>query len=274
MRDAPTRTADRGYPTTVQIVPGPRQVLREALMLTELPRGLVALGRIWGLPGVRVAHQRLDGNVTDDAPPPLLDPNGRDQPVDAGYGPMLHRVFRARVTAPRLEPRALIAVLAADMNQAMVPGVARFDRMGSDGHALAVGDEFVVRMPGPWDGPVRVVDRTDDPQRSSFRLATLTGHLEAGQIEFAATAVPDGLEFTISTWARAGDLLADLVYNRLHVAREIQFQLWVHCCVRAATLAGGISPSGVEVTTRSLTWPDEAASRAAEDSSEDSAASA
>ncbi len=242
-------------------------------MLTMLPRGLVALGRIWGLPGVRVTHRRLDGNPADDAPPPLLDANGRDQPVDAGYGPMLHRVFRARVTSPRLEPRALIAVLAADMNQAMVPGVARFDRMGSDGHALAVGDEFVVRMPGPWDGPVRVVDRTDAPQRSSFRLATLDGHLEAGQIEFAATAVPDGLEFTITTWARAGDLLADVVYNRIGVAREIQFQLWVHCCVAAATLAGGISPDGVDVTTRSLTWSDEVAAETSEISG-DSAASA
>jgi uncharacterized protein (UPF0548 family) len=260
----------------VQIVPGPRQVVREALMLTELPRGLVALGRIWGLPGVRVTHQRLDGNAADDAPPPLLDANGRDQPVDAGYGPMLHRIFRAEVTSPRLEPRALIAVLAADMNQAMVPGVARFDRIGDAGRALAVGDEFVVRMPGPWDGPVRVVDRTDGPGRSSFRLATLTGHLEAGQIEFAATAVPDGLEFTITTWARAGDLLADLVYNRIGVAREIQFQLWVHCCVRAAMLAGGISPAGVDVTTRSLTWSAEVAADAAGNpgGTEDSEASA
>jgi hypothetical protein len=102
--------------------------------------------------------------------------------------------------------------------------------------------------------------------RSSFRLATLTGHLEAGQIEFAATTVPDGLEFTISTWARAGDLLADVVYNRIGVAREIQFQLWVHCCVRAAMLAGGISPDGVDVTTRSLTWSDEVAAQASEDS--------
>lgn len=40
------------------------------------------------------------------------------------------------------------------------------------------GDEFVVRMPGPWDGPVRVVRRDE----SSFRLATLDGHLEAGEI--------------------------------------------------------------------------------------------
>ena len=145
------------------------------------------------------------------------------------------------------------------MNQAMLPGIARFDRLGDGGRALAVGDEFVVRMPGPWDGPVRVVDRVDDPEHSSFRLATLAGHLEAGQIEFAAVAVPDGLEFTVRTWARAGDLLADLMYNRLGVAREIQFQLWVHCCVRAAALAGGTAPDGVEATTRSLDWSDELA---------------
>ncbi len=35
-------------------------------------------------------------------------------------------------------------------------------------------------MPGPWDGPVLVVDQTP----TSFRFATLKGHLEAGQIEF------------------------------------------------------------------------------------------
>ncbi len=233
-------------------------------MLTDLPRGLVALGRIWGLPGVRVTHQRLDGDPAEDAPPPLAHPSRRDQPVDDGWGPMLHRIFRARVPSPRLTPRALVAVLAADMNQGMVPGIARFDRVHDNGRALAPGDEMVVRMPGPWDGPVRVVDRTDVPGRSSFRLATLAGHLEAGQIEFAATAVPDGLEFTITTWARAGDLLADLVYNRVLVAREIQFQLWVHCCVRAAELAGGISSDGVDVTTRSLTWSDDAAAQTAE----------
>lgn len=241
-------------PARVQLVPGPRQVLREAAMLTALPRGLVALGRIRGLPGVRVTHRQLQGDPAGDAPPPLPDRLRRDQPVDAGHGPLLHRTFAVRAVAPRLGPSALIAVLAADVNQAMVPGVARFDPVEPTGAALAVGDELVVRMPGPWDGPVRVVDRTDGAERSSFRLATLAGHLEAGQIEFAARRCPDGLVFTVSTWARAGDLLADVMYNRLGVAREIQFQLWVHCCVAAARLSEGTVDDGVEVTTRTLPW--------------------
>jgi uncharacterized protein (UPF0548 family) len=238
-------------------------------MLTALPRGLVALGRIWGLPGTRVTHRRLEGDPVRDAPPLLPDHLRRDQPADAGHGPLLHRRFAVRVVAPRLGPQALVAVLAADMNQAMVSGVARFDPVTHTGRALAAGDELVVRMPGPWDGPVRVVDRTDDPERSSFRLATLAGHLEAGQIEFAATEAPDGLVFTVTTWARAGDLLADLMYNRLGVAREIQFQLWVHCCVAAADLAGGSVPDGVEVTTRSLPWSEALAGTAVGKSSGD-----
>ncbi|MCD2192347.1 DUF1990 domain-containing protein [Actinomycetospora endophytica] len=238
-------------------------------MLTGLPRGLVALGRIWALPGVGVAHRRVAGDPARDAPPPLPDVVRRDQPAHAGHGPLLHRTFAVRVTDPRLGPRALVAVLAADMNRAMVPGVARFDPVTSTGRALAVDDELVVRMPGPWDGPVRVVDRTDEPGRSSFRLATLAGHLEAGQIEFAATTSPDGLIFTVTTWARAGDRCADLMYNRLGVAREIQFQLWVHCCVAAADVAGGSVPDGVEVTTRSLTWSDALAEQSAGKSAAD-----
>ena len=68
-------------------------------------------------------------------------------------------------------------------------------------------------MPGPWDGPVRVVAATP----TSFRLATLDGHLEAGQIELPAPATEDGepLEFAIESWARAGDRLSHLLYNRL-----------------------------------------------------------
>lgn len=234
-------------------------------MLTSAPRGLLALGRIWGLPGIRVEHLEEPGDPETDAPPPLPSPGPRDQTLADGHGPMLHRVFTVHVPDARLGPRELIAVLVADMNAAMIPGVARFDRVTGDGHALAVDDEFVVRMPGPWDGPVRVVDRSDVVRRSSFRLATLAGHVEAGQIEFAAEGAGDEpggeptLQFTITTWARTGDVLADLMYNRLRVAKNIQFQLWTHCCVRAAELAGGRPEGGVEVVTRTVPWSDELA---------------
>jgi hypothetical protein len=129
--------------------------------------------------------------------------------------------------------------------------MAVFRRTGGGGGRLETGDEFVVRMPGPWDGPVRVVRREPD----SFRLATLAGHLEAGEIEFRAAGDGDALSFEIESWARAGDRLAALLYNKLRLAKEIQLNMWSHFCVRVAALAGGRPQGGVTIRTRWVPWP-------------------
>jgi Domain of unknown function (DUF1990) len=75
--------------------------------------------------------------------------------------------------------------------------------------------------------------------RHAGRLATLDGHLEAGEIEFRASSAGGALRFEIESWARAGDRLADLLYNKLRLAKEIQLNMWSHFCVRTAALAGG-----------------------------------
>ena len=92
---------------------------------------------------------------------------------------------------------------------------ASFQKLSGKDDTMAKGDEFVVRMPGPWDGPVRVVDVTS----SSFRLATLEGHLEAGQIEFRARDDGEHVVFEIESWARSGDRLSDLLYDRLRMSK-------------------------------------------------------
>jgi hypothetical protein len=98
------------------------------------------------------------------------------------------------------------------------------ERSRGEPGALREGDEFVVRMPGPWDGPVRVVHRSE----ASFRLATLAGHQEAGEIEFRAGRDGDALRFEIESWARAGDRLSALLYNKVRLAKEIQLNMWSH----------------------------------------------
>jgi len=105
-------------------------------------------------------------------------------------------------------------------------------------------------MPGPWDGPVRVVRR----DASSFRLATLDGHLEAGEIEFRAGTDGDGLHFEIESWARAGDRLSNLLYNNLRLAKEIQLNMWSHFCIRAASMSGGRPQGGIVIQTRWVRW--------------------
>jgi len=60
------------------------------------------------------------------------------------------------------------------------------------------------------------------------------------------------LTVEVEAWSRAGDRLADLLYSRLRLAKEIQLNMWVHFCLRAAGIAGGHPRGGVTIDTRSL----------------------
>ncbi|HMI69196.1 MAG TPA: hypothetical protein VK510_04310, partial [Solirubrobacteraceae bacterium] len=124
------------------------------------------------------------GELPADGPPDLPANVSADevQHPEAGAGPLFHRIYRARIRDARLGPDELMAAMSADLDRVAPSEFASFNKVLGEEGGLAVGDEYVVRMPGPWDGPVRVVERTP----RSFRLVTLDGHLEAGQIVFAA----------------------------------------------------------------------------------------
>ena len=192
------------------------------------------------------------GTRAADLPDLAYDTSGfasRHQPLDAGVGPMLHRSYAVRIAGSDMSPSALIDLVSARLNQAS-PEMAVFRKTRGARDSLRQGDEFVVRMPGPWDGPVRVVRR----EENSFRLATLDGHLEAGEIEFRAEPDGDVLRFEIESGARAGDRLSALLYNRLRLAKEIQLNMWSHFSVRAAALAGGRPQGGITIRTRWVPW--------------------
>ena len=132
-------------------------------------------------------HRReLPGSGAHDAPPPIPTGTAGDdlQLVEDGVGPLFHRRYQARIAGSRITPDEVMTRVRADVNRFVPRTFARFTKVLGDGGPIEVGDEYVVRMPGPWDGPVRVVDVTP----TSFRLATMTTHLEAGQIEFRAAA--------------------------------------------------------------------------------------
>jgi hypothetical protein len=181
------------------------------------------------------------------APPPL--PAGVDRaelqtPLD-GAGPYFHRHFRTRIRDTDLTPEALVERLAPDLNQVAPNEFAHFQKVHGEEGDLRVGDEYYVRMPGPWDGPVRVVERTP----RSWRFATLAGHLEAGQIRFEAAR--DGLlEFRIETWTRSGDRLSNLLYHHLRMSKEIQLHMWTSVLERVAKLSGGRMTGGIEIRTQ------------------------
>ncbi len=168
------------------------------------------------------------------------------QGYEKGSGPLFHRRYRIHIRNSRLAPEELMGQVQADPNQVSPTKFARFQRVEGDEGRLRVGDEFVVRMPGPWDGPVRVIE----VEPRSFRLATLAGHLEAGQIEFRADGDEDGdLVFEIESWARSSGPMVNLLYHRLRMAKEVQAHMWISFLERVCELAGGRMTGGVEMRT-------------------------
>jgi hypothetical protein len=192
-------------------------------------------------------RSEVPGELRLDGPPRLPEGALREevQYPSAGAGPLFHRVYCAQIRESRMGPEELVACIMADPDRVAPSEFASFMKVVGEPGTMVVGDEYVVRMPGPWDGPVRVVERTP----SSFRFVTLEGHLEAGQIHFSA-ARGELLEFRIESWARAGDRLSNLLYQHLRMSKEIQLHMWTSVLERVAELAGGRLTGGIEIRTR------------------------
>ena len=163
-----------------------------------------------------------------------------------GAGPLFHRLYRARIRDPEISPESLMARLQQDPDRGAPTEFATFKKSKGDEGCMRPGDEYVVRMPGPWDGPVRVLEVTP----RSFRLMTLEGHLEAGQIAFRVEGGGDRIVFEIESWARSGDRLSDLLYDRLRMSKEIQLHMWTSFLERVIRLSGGTRESPLLIETR------------------------
>ncbi|MBA3583230.1 MAG: DUF1990 family protein, partial [Gemmatimonadetes bacterium] len=194
-----------------------------------------------------VHRWELSGSASVDAAPEL--PEGVDlselQRTSDGAGPLVHRLYRARIVGSSLTPERLLRRMTDDLDAVAPSEFASFQKV-QGGRRLEVGDEYTVRMPGPYDGPVRVIAAAP----TSFRLATLEGHLEAGQIEFRIGSDHRSLEFTIESWARSGDRFSDLLFTRLRLAKEVQLHMWTSVLARVVELSGGRIEGGMVITTR------------------------
>lgn len=196
-------------------------------------------------------HRReLEGDLEQDGPPEYPPALSRDglQEAAQGAGPLFHRIYSARIRDSALDAKELLERVAEHPNRASPSEFASFHKLeGAEGQ-MDVGDEYVVRMAGPWDGPVRVAVSAED----RFRLATLDGHLEAGQIEFRAFDRDGEITFEIESWARSKDRLTDLLYDRLRMSKEVQLHMWVSTLEHIVDLSGGTLTGGLSILTRKV----------------------
>lgn len=188
------------------------------------------------------------GDAEADAPPDLPDGVSRAgvQAPEDGAGPLFHRRYRTRIREGSLSAEELLARVAADPDCAAPTEFASFVKLRGEPGDMRVGDEYLVRMAGPWDGPVRVVERTP----TCFRLATLEGHLEAGQIRFSAWPQDGMVVFEIESWARSAGPVVHLLYDRLRMAKEVQLHMWTSMLQRIAEVAEGRVTEGIDIHTR------------------------
>lgn len=185
----------------------------------------------------------MEASVEPPSVPPDFDGDEVQRPED-GSGPLFHRRYQVTIAEAGLTGVEVMAKIQADPNLVAPTEFACFERIrGKDG-AMWINDEYIVHIPGPWNGPVRIAEVAED----SFRLVTLRGHLEAGQIEFRVLE-DDDLVFQIESWARSGDVFSSLLYDRLRMAKEIQLHMWTSTLEQVVSLSGGSRRGPLSIET-------------------------
>ncbi len=209
--------------------------------------GLTAWDYMWRSTPMHRSESTCPEALENDALALPADVDGEDvQGPDRGYGPLFHRRYRTLISGAKCSSRELMAEVQSDPNRP-APTFARFQKVLGRSGTMRVGDEFVVRMPGPWDGPVRVVEVGAE----SFRLVTLHGHLEAGEIWFRCREAGAGeLEFEIESWARSSSRVTHVLYHNLRMSKEVQAHMWISFLEGVVDVAQGRMRGGVSIDTQ------------------------
>ena len=179
----------------------------------------------------------------------MSDHSDAEQPASTGSGPWLERRYYIDVVRPHLTPVQLMARVQADLPSFSPELLADFTKDGgAPGESLRVGDEFSIKILGPWNGRVRVTSA----DAAGFEFITLEGHPEAGRIQFGAHWLdgrPDALRFEIHSRARSRDGVVAFAYDTIGGGLLIQEATWVEFCRRAAAMCGGQALADVVVET-------------------------
>jgi len=211
----------------------------------RLWRGVHALSSV--LFATATVHILTAGTDTDDM-----------QGFEDGHGPLMHRCYVGRAREAELTAGELIRRFGDDPNRGAPGALCRFVKLEGEEGKLRLGDEFTIRMPGPWDGPVRTVE----VQAASFTFVTLDGHLEAGCIRFSAYELDQRcLEIRIEAWARGGDRISNLLFDRVPVNKEVQLHMWASVLERLIGMSGGRRNGPLDISTRRVDEADLARAR-------------
>ncbi|MBC6988105.1 DUF1990 family protein [Hymenobacter sp. BT491] len=171
-----------------------------------------------------------------------------EQPAHEGSGALFERRYYVDIEHPTQSADALIEAIKCDVEHFSPDLLADFKKVKGEAHLIKEGDEFSIKILGPWNGLVRV----DKVENMGFEFVTLEGHPEAGRIRFSLRHLPnqpDTLRFEIHSWARSRDGLVSFAYDTLGIGRRVQEKTWCTFCERVAEASGGKVLAPVHIET-------------------------
>jgi hypothetical protein len=172
------------------------------------------------------------------APPEILlaQTDSKLQLEGDGFGKLLGRVYEVRFKTS-MTPEQLMQQVKRNLASLGPEEIANFEKSKGIPWRMSLGDEYHIRLLGPWNGQVRVIEVGED----CFSFVTLEGHPEAGRIRFHAGYESDQqvVLFSVMSWARARDALIDVSYDKLGIAKNLQATTWRTFLNRVVELAEG-----------------------------------
>lgn len=210
------------------------------------------VGWLVGAPLAAVRYLLVTRHVVDEQ---ACESAGRDAAGDdlpallrdcgQGHGALVRRRFSMRIVEPAISAEQLATIISSDPNLASPWEVLRWELPSGEPRRLRPGDEVLIRMAGPWNGPLRVVER----ESHRLRLRTLPGHALVGELELRVTEDERGMLAEIELWERPGSRVLAVLRDRIGVTTRMQTHTWTEFLQRTRAISGGRSEGSVRIRT-------------------------
>jgi hypothetical protein len=176
----------------------------------------------------------------------------RRSPIDRVPAPaewatceLVHRRLWVECDRPRLSATRLLDIIAADPNVVVPTEVLQFRKTAGEPGRLAVGDRYLIRMAGPWGGPISVVVRDEH----HVRLQSSHANPQQGHIDFLVREDDGRLRIEIASRYRPGSRAFRALARSLPLIERMEIHAAAHTLEMAAQLAGARPPERICLQT-------------------------
>ena len=166
-------------------------------------------------------------------------------PADWVADGLVHRRVWAECDRPQLPATRLLNIIAADPNVVLPTEVLQLHKTAGDPRALVCGDRYLIRMAGPWNGPVIVTARDDN----RLRLTSCPGNPQQGHVDFLVQDEGGRLRVEIASRYRPASRAFRALARFLPLVERMEVHTGGHVLEMAAQLAGARPPQRIWLQT-------------------------